>query len=161
MTSLQDFSVKAIDGTQTPLANYAGKVLLLVNVASKCGLTPQYTALEALYRKYNARGFEVLGFPCNQFGGQEPGTEEEIQTFCSTKYDVTFPLFAKLDVNGDSRAPLYDFLTTAATAPDGPGDIAWNFAKFLIDKQGNVIARFSPTEKPDSATITAAIEKAL
>jgi glutathione peroxidase len=161
MTTLQDFSVKAIDGTQLPLSKYAGKVLLIVNVASKCGLTPQYKALEAAYRKYNARGFEVLGFPCNQFGGQEPGTEEEIQTFCSTKYDVTFPLFAKLDVNGDKRAPLYDFLTSAATAPDGPGDITWNFAKFLIDKQGKVIARFNPTEKPDAEAITAAIEKAL
>lgn len=161
MTTLHDISVKAIDGNSTALSKYKGKALLVVNVASKCGLTPQYTALEALYRKYNARGFEVLGFPCNQFGGQEPGTEEEIQTFCSTKYDVTFPLFAKLDVNGDNRAPLYDFLTSAATAPDGPGDITWNFAKFVVDKQGNVVARFNPTEKPDSAAITAAIEKAL
>lgn len=161
MTTLHDFSVKAIDGNAAALSKYAGKVLLVVNVASKCGLTPQYTALEALYRKYQARGFSVLGFPCNQFGGQEPGTEEEIQTFCSTKYDVTFPLFAKLDVNGDGRAPLYDFLTSAATTPEGPGDIAWNFAKFLIGKDGKVIARYSPTEKPDAATITSAIEKAL
>lgn len=153
--------MKAIDGNPTALSKYAGKVVLIVNVASKCGLTPQYRRLEALYRTYNARGFEVLGFPCNQFGGQEPGTEEEIQTFCSTKYDVTFPLFAKLDVNGDKRAPLYDFLTSAATAPDGPGDVTWNFAKFLIDKQGQVIARFSPTEKPDTETITTAIENAL
>jgi glutathione peroxidase len=161
MTTLHDFSVKSIDGNQTALSKYAGKVVLIVNVASKCGLTPQYTALEAVYRKYNARGFEVLGFPCNQFGGQEPGTEEEIQTFCSTDYDVTFPLFAKLDVNGDARAPVYDFLTTQATAPDGPGDIVWNFAKFLIDKEGNVIARFKPTKAPDSEAITAAIEAAL
>ncbi len=161
MTTLHDFSVQTIDGKNGALNQYAGKVLLVVNVASKCGLTPQYTALEALYRKYSARGFSVLGFPCNQFGGQEPGTEEEIQTFCSTKYDVTFPLFAKLDVNGDKRAPLYDFLTSAATTPEGPGDIAWNFAKFLVGKDGKVIARFSPTEKPDSATITSALEKAL
>ncbi len=161
MTTLHDFTVKAIDGTQTSLSNYAGKVLLVVNVASKCGLTPQYTALEALYRKHHARGFEVLGFPCNQFGGQEPGTEQEIQSFCSTKYDVTFPLFAKLDVNGDNRAPVYDFLTQAATGPDAAGDITWNFAKFLVDKQGKVIARFSPTEKPDSAAITAALDKVL
>lgn len=150
-----------IKGTQTALADYAGKVVLIVNVASKCGLTPQYTALEAIYRKYSARDFSVLGFPCNQFGGQEPGTEDEIQSFCSTKYDVTFPLFAKLDVNGDARAPLYDFLTSAATAPDGPGDITWNFAKFLVDKEGKVLARFSPTEAPDSAALTAAIEAAL
>lgn len=153
--------MNSIKGTAAALSEYAGKVALIVNVASKCGLTPQYTALEAIFRRYSARGFVVLGFPCNQFGGQEPGTEDEIQTFCSTKYDVTFPMFAKLDVNGDARAPLYDFLTSAATAPEGPGDILWNFAKFLVDKQGNVIARFSPTEAPDSATLAAAIEAAL
>jgi len=161
MTTLHDFSVNSIKGTPTALSEYSGKVALIVNVASKCGLTPQYTALEALYRKYSARGLVVLGFPCNQFGGQEPGTEDEIQTFCSTKYDVTFPMFAKLDVNGDARAPLYDFLTSAATEPEGPGDITWNFAKFLVDKQGKVIARYSPTEAPDSATLAAAIEAAL
>jgi glutathione peroxidase len=165
MTTLHDFSVNSIKGIPTALSAYSGKVALIVNVASKCGLTPQYTALEALYRTYGARGFVVLGFPCNQFGGQEPGTEDEIQTFCSTKYDVTFPMFAKLDVNGDARAPLYDFLTGAATAPEGASDagsdITWNFAKFLVDKQGKVIARFSPTEAPDSAKLTAAIEAAL
>ncbi|HEU4429643.1 MAG TPA: redoxin domain-containing protein, partial [Myxococcota bacterium] len=122
--SLHDFSQKTIDGTQQSLADYEGKVLLVVNVASRCGLTPQYAGMQALHDEYRARGFSVLGFPCNQFAGQEPGSEAEIKTFCSTKYGVTFPLFAKLDVNGAGRAPLYAWLTSQATKPDGAGDIA-------------------------------------
>jgi len=137
--------------------NYKGKVLMIVNVASKCGLTPQYAGLEALYKKYESQGFTVLGFPCNQFGGQEPGTMDEILTFCSTKYDVTFPIFGKLEVNGPSRAPLYAKLTSV-----GPNDdIGWNFEKFLVGRDGNVVARFSPQTKPDDATVVTAVEQAL
>jgi glutathione peroxidase len=161
MTTVHDFRVKTIDGAERALSDYAGKALLVVNVASRCGLTPQYTALEALYREEKARGLEVLGFPCNQFGAQEPGTEAEIKTFCSTKYDVTFPLFAKIDVNGASAHPLYAFLTAEATQPDGPGKVGWNFAKFLVGKDGKVLARFAPTEDPAGAKIRAAITAAL
>ena len=161
MTTAHDFTAKTIDGTDKSLREYAGKPLLVVNVASRCGLTPQYEGLEALYRQYRARGLEVLGFPCNQFGAQEPGTEEQIKSFCETRYAVTFPLFAKLDVNGGTRHPLYAFLTSQPTQPDGPGDIVWNFAKFLVDKQGRVVARFSPTVTPSDPQLVQAIEGAL
>jgi glutathione peroxidase len=158
---LYDFRVKDIDGTERSLADFKGKALVVVNVASKCGLTPQYAALEALYEKYRASGLEVLGFPCNQFAGQEPGSESEIKTFCSTNYQVTFPLFAKLDVNGKKRAPLYAWLTSQATEPDGPGDIQWNFAKFVVDREGQVAARFAPQTTPDAPEVVRAIEAAL
>ena len=161
MTSVHDFSAKTIDGTDKSLSDYRGKALLVVNVASRCGLTPQYTALEATHRKYGGRGLVVVGFPCNQFGKQEPGTEAEIAAFCSTKYDVTFPLFSKVEVNGDGAHPLYAFLTSQPTSPEGPGKISWNFAKFLIGKDGAIAARFAPTEDPAGAKITDAIERAL
>ena len=159
MAGLYDLSAKTISGEEKPLKDYQGKVTLVVNVASKCGLTPQYEGLEALYRKYKDQGFQILGFPCNQFMGQEPGTEEEIQQFCSTKYDVSFDLFSKVDVNGSGRHPVYQFL--AGEGAKFPGDISWNFEKFLIDRQGNVIARFSPRTKPNDADLVAAIEGAL
>jgi glutathione peroxidase len=161
MASIHDFTVKTLDGHDKKLADYRGKVLLVVNVASRCGLTPQYTALESLYKEYKDEGLEVLGFPCNDFAGQEPGTEAEIQAFCSTNYDVTFPLFKKVRVLGDQREPLYQYLTTERSEPDGPGDIAWNFAKFVIGKDGNVVARFSPKTAPDAPELIAAIDKAL
>ena len=159
--NVHDFSATTIDGTAKPLKEYAGKTLLLVNVASQCGLTPQYAGLQALYERYHGRGLEVLGFPCNQFGGQEPGSETQIKTFCETRFGVTFPLFAKLEVNGAGRHPLYAFLTAESTQPDGPGDIQWNFAKFLIDKSGRVVGRFSPTVAPAAPELTQAIEAAL
>jgi glutathione peroxidase len=159
--SIHDFTLKTIDGKQQTLADYKGKVLLVVNVASKCGLTPHYKGMQALYDEYKARGFEVLGFPCNQFAGQEPGSEADIQAFCSTKYGVTFPLFAKLDVNGAARAPLYAWLTSEATKPDGPGDIAWNFAKFVIGKDGQPTARFNPRIEATAPEVRAAIDAAL
>lgn len=161
MANVHDFTAKTIDGTDKALRDYAGKVLLLVNVASQCGLTPQYRGLEELHRSFGPRGLEVLGFPCNQFGGQEPGSEAEIQQFCTTKFDVTFPLFAKIEVNGGGRHPLYQHLTAQQTSPDGSGDIQWNFAKFLVDRQGNVVARFAPATQPVSDEVVAAIEKAL
>src|SRR5438445_12383674 len=142
--AIKDIPVTALDGTPTSLAAHTDKAVLVVNVASKCGLTPQYTALEELHKAYSDQGFSVVGFPCNQFGGQEPGTAEEIQTFCSTTYGVTFPLFEKIDVNGESRNPVYDELTKTADAEGYTGDIRWNFEKFLLDGEGNVVARFSP-----------------
>ncbi|MGD8858829.1 MAG: glutathione peroxidase, partial [Myxococcales bacterium] len=145
MQTLHDFTVETIDGESRPLSDFAGKTLLVVNVASKCGLTPQYEGLEALYRKYADRGLVVVGFPCNQFAGQEPGSADEIKSFCSTKYDVTFPLMAKLDVNGESAAPVYQFLTSQQVGPEEAGDIKWNFGKFLVDGEGKVVARFAPT----------------
>jgi glutathione peroxidase len=161
MTSAHDFEHKTIDGRSCSLGEYKGKVLLIVNVASKCGLTPQYKGLEELYRELKDRGVEVLGFPCNQFGGQEPGSEAEIQQFCSTRYDVTFPLFAKLEVNGKDRHPLYAWLTSQPTAPDGSGDIKWNFAKFVIGRDGQVVARFGPTTAPSAESVVEAIERGL
>jgi glutathione peroxidase len=157
--SILDTPVKTADGAETDLSGYAGKVLLIVNVASKCGLTPQYTGLEALHRQYQDRGFEVLGFPCNQFGGQEPGSAEEIATFCSTNYDVTFPVFAKIDVNGANAAPLYKKLKSEAPGLLGTEAIKWNFTKFLIDRDGGVAERFAPTTTPED--IAPAIEKLL
>ena len=158
MTTLYDFSAKTIDGTDQSLRAYAGKVALVVNVASQCGLTPHYGGLEELYRSFKDRGLVVLGFPCNQFGGQEPGTEGEIKTFCETRFGVSFPMFAKIDVNGAARHPLYAFLTAEPTTPDGPGDIVWNFAKFLVDRSGKVAARYSPTTAPVSEEIVGEIE---
>jgi glutathione peroxidase len=161
MTTIHDFTAKSIDGVDKPLKDYAGKTLLIVNVASQCGLTPQYSGLQKLYEDYRARGLEVLGFPCNQFGAQEPGSEGQIKTFCETRFGVTFPMFAKLDVNGAGRHPVYNFLTSQPTQPDGPGDIQWNFAKFLVDKKGAVVARFSPTVTPSSSELIQAIEQTL
>jgi glutathione peroxidase len=161
MTTAHDFSHRSIDGQEVPLSTYAGKVLLAVNVASRCGLTPQYTGLEELYRAYKDRGLVVLGFPCNQFGAQEPGTEEEIKTFCSTQYDVTFPMFQKLEVNGGGAHPLYAWLTAQATEPEGPGPIVWNFGKFLIGRDGAILARYKPTTAPASEKLIAGVERAL
>jgi glutathione peroxidase len=161
MTNAHEFTHKTIAGADGSLSDYRGKVALVVNVASRCGLTPQYTALEELYRGLRERGFVVLGFPCNQFGAQEPGTEAEIQQFCSTRYDVSFPMFSKLDVNGKDRHPLYAWLTSQATQPEGAGDISWNFAKFLVGKDGQVVARFSPKTSPTDPSVVQAIEKAL
>jgi len=154
-----DFSVRNIEGEPVALDCYRGKVLLLVNVASRCGLTPQYADLEALYAQYRDRGLEVLGFPCNQFMNQEPGSEAEIQQFCQTQYGVQFPLFAKIEVNGSGRHPLYQWLTAAAQSQ--PGDIQWNFEKFLIDRTGQVAARFAPRVLPLDATLIEALERTL
>ena len=160
-SNVLDFSLKSIDGKPSPLSAYKGKAILLVNVASKCGYTPQYEGLEAVYRKYKDQGLVVLGFPANNFGGQEPGTDEEIKTFCSSKYNVTFPMFSKISVKGEDKAPLYQFLTDAAANPTTGGEIKWNFTKFLVDKNGKVVARFEPAVKPESAEVSAAVEKAL
>jgi glutathione peroxidase len=157
--SIHDTAVKDIDGKPVNLKQYSGKVLLIVNVASRCGYTPQYKQLEAVYEKYKDQGFAVLGFPCNQFGGQEPGTNDEIKQFCSSKYSVTFPLFDKIDVNGPHRHPLYTSLAGAASPY--PGDIKWNFSKFLIGRDGKILQRFESKVVPDSPEMTSAIEKAL
>jgi glutathione peroxidase len=159
--SVLDFTLKNIDGKDVPLSSYEGKVLLLVNTASQCGHTPQYKGLEALYEKYKDKGFEVLAFPANEFGAQEPGTDEEIKQFCSSKYKVSFPLFSKIVVKGKEIHPLYDFLTSEATNPKFAGPIPWNFAKFLVNRKGEVIARFEPGVKPESSEIETALEKAL
>ncbi len=150
MNTVHDFSARTLEGVEQPLSAYDGKVLLVVNVASKCGFTPQYEGLEALYRKLAPRGFAVLGFPCDQFGHQEPGDEAEIRSFCSLNYDVTFPLFAKVDVNGDGAHPLYRHLKKAAPGLLGSEAIKWNFTKFLVDREGNVVKRYAPTDKPES-----------
>jgi len=157
--SIYDIKLKDIDGKDTTLKAYKGNVLLIVNVASKCGLTPQYKALEALQQKYKDKGLTVLGFPCNQFNGQEPGTNEEIKQFCSSKYGVTFPMFDKLDVNGEKRHPLY--VALAGKESPFPGDIKWNFNKFLIGKDGKIIKRFEPRTTPDAPEVTQALEAAL
>ena len=159
MSNLYDFSVQTADGETKSLAEYRGKVLLIVNTASKCGFTPQYKGLEALYRKYGSQGLVVLGFPCNQFGEQEPGDMAEIQNFCSLTYDVTFPLFAKINVNGSDAAPVYQYLKSAAKGFFGSEAIKWNFTKFLIDREGNVLGRYAPTTTPES--LENAIEEAL
>jgi glutathione peroxidase len=157
--SIYDIPLKDIDGKDTSLKPYAGKVILVVNVASKCGFTPQYAGLEALYKKYSDQGLVICGFPCNQFGHQEPGTEADIKQFCTSKYDVTFPMFSKLDVNGPDRHPLYVML--AGKDSPFPGDIKWNFNKFLLGKDGKIIARFDSKVKPDSDELTKAVEAAL
>lgn len=155
-----DQPIKTLDGRDATLAEHQGKVLLLVNVASKCGLTPQYTGLEQLQKTYGDRGFSVIGFPCNQFLGQEPGTAEEIQEFCSTTYGVTFPLTEKIDVNGDARHPIYAELTRTADAEGEAGDVKWNFEKFLVAKDGSV-TRFRPQVEPEDPALVEAIEKAV
>ncbi len=158
VTSVMDVTMNAIDGTPTPLNKYKGQVIMLVNVASKCGNTPQYTALEALYGKYKDKGLVIIGVPANNFKGQEPGSDEDIATFCKTKYDVTFPLLSKVSVKGDDICPLYQYLTTSSAKK---GDVTWNFEKFLVGRNGEVVDRFTPKTKPDDAAVVAAIEKAL
>lgn len=179
MTSIQQIPLTTIDGNETSLADHAGSVLLIVNVASQCGLTPQYTQLEAIYEQHRDRGFEVLGFPANNFGAQEPGTDEEIVEFCETSYAVQFPMFSKISVVGDDQHPLYRELTSAAPraqgdpdafraklrgygmTPNEDPDVLWNFEKFLVDREGNVVNRFAPTTAPDDPAVLAAIDTAL
>ncbi len=159
--TVHDFTLNSIDGQPAPLAAYKGKVVLLVNVASKCGFTPQYSALESTYEKYKDRGFVIVGIPANNFGAQEPGSNQEIKTFCSSKYHVSFPMMAKVSVKGDDITPLYQFLTDKSSNPQSGGEIKWNFTKFLIGPDGRVIARFEPEITPDSPQVTSAIEEAL
>jgi glutathione peroxidase len=149
MTSVYDFSARDIDGQERSLSEYRGKTLLIVNVASKCGFTPQYTGLEALWRSDRDKGLVVLGFPCDQFGHQEPGNEAEIRNFCSTSYDVTFPMFAKIDVNGEGAHPLYKWLKSEGKGILGSEGIKWNFTKFLVDRNGQVVKRYAPTDTPE------------
>jgi glutathione peroxidase len=156
-----NFTMKSITGKEVNLADYKGKVLLVVNVASKCGLTPQYEELEALHEKLNDKGLVVMGFPCNQFGKQEPGTDAQIAEFCEATYKVKFPMFSKVDVNGEEAAPLYKYLTSVETKPKDKGDITWNFEKFVIGKNGEVVARFAPRTAPDSKEVMAVIEAEL
>jgi glutathione peroxidase len=159
--SVLDFKVKDIDGKDVGLSQYKGKVVLIVNVASKCGFTPQYAGLEKTYKKYADQGFVIIGFPANNFHSQEPGSDAEIKAFCTGKYDVTFPMMSKISVKGDDKAPVYKFLTEKETDGDFAGDITWNFNKFLVDRNGQVMARFESKTKPEDATVTGAIEKAL
>jgi glutathione peroxidase len=159
--TVYDFTLNTIDGQPASLASYKGKVMLLVNVASRCGYTPQYAALESVYEKYKDRGFVIVGIPANNFGGQEPGSNQEIKTFCLTKYHVSFPMMAKVSVKGDDKTPLYQFLTDKSANPRTGGEIKWNFTKFLIGPDGQVIARFDSEVTPDSPELTSAIETAL
>src|SRR6202165_1429299 len=159
-SGVYSFTLNSIDGKPAPLADHKGKVVLLVNVASQCGYTPQYSALEAIYKKYKDQGFVILGFPANNFGAQEPGTNEEIKTFCSRKYSVTFPMYSKISVKGDDQTLLYSYLTRQ-TGASIAGEIQWNFNKFLVDRDGKVVQRFEPAITPDSKEVTAAIEKHL
>ena len=161
MTTMWDAPLHTLQGAPTRLADFQGKALLLVNVASRCGLTPQYTALEKLHEKLAPRGFSVIGFPCNQFGAQEPGTPEQIQAFCSTTYGVTFPLTEKIEVNGAGRHPIYQQLTQVADAAGHRGDIRWNFEKFVVSADGTKITRFDPRTAPDDPAVLAAIEAGL
>ncbi len=161
MKSIYSFTLKDIDGNPVKLEQYQGKALLLVNVASRCGFTPQYTGLQNLYAKYKDQGLVVLGFPANNFGKQEPGNDTEIKTFCATKYSVNFPMFSKISVKGDDQHPLYQFLTSKETNPKFSGEIAWNFNKFLVDRKGNIIARFVSKDTPESEKVVQAIEQAL
>jgi len=156
-----DFKAKTIDGETVDLEDYEGNVVLIVNVASKCGLTPQYAGLQKLYQEYEKKGFVVLGFPCNQFASQEPGSEADIKQFCSTKYSVSFPMFSKVDVNGDDAAPIYKYLTAKDVKPKGKGRVSWNFEKFLIDREGNLVNRFEPKTKPNAGELVKAIESEL
>jgi glutathione peroxidase len=158
---IHEIPVKTLDGQDSSLGALAGKALLVVNVASKCGLTPQYSGLERLQERFGGQGFSVVGFPCNQFAGQEPGSAEEIQTFCSTTYGVTFPLFEKIDVNGEGRHPLYAELTKTADTDGDSGDVQWNFEKFLVSADGEVLARFRPRTEPEDDQVVKAIEAAL
>lgn len=157
--SVYDFKMKDIDGKDVKLKQYKGKVIMIVNTASRCGYTPQYEGLEAIYKKYKDQGFVVLGFPANNFRGQEPGTDKEIKEFCTLKYNVTFPMFSKISVKGEDQHPLYKYLTDKATNPEFAGDITWNFNKFLIGKDGKIVARYETKMKPDDGTVTAEIEK--
>jgi glutathione peroxidase len=150
MTTVHDFTVRTIEGAEQSLGEHRGKVLLIVNVASRCGLTPQYTALEALQRKHAARGFSVLGFPCNQFGGQEPGTEAQILEFCTLNYEVSFPMYGKVEVNGEGTHPLYAHLKSEAPGLLGSESLKWNFTKILVDREGRVVRRYAPTDSPES-----------
>jgi glutathione peroxidase len=159
--SLYDIPVKTLTGEDSSLGSQAGKTLLVVNVASKCGLTPQYAALEALHARLAGRGFSVVGFPCNQFGGQEPGSPEEIAEFCSATYGVTFPMFEKIEVNGSGRHPVYDELTAFPDAEGETGDIQWNFEKFVMGPDGSILARFRPMTTPDDPAVLAVIEESL
>jgi len=159
-SGVYSFTLNSIDGKPAPLAAYKGKVVLLVNVASQCGYTPQYSALEAIYEKYKDQGFVILGFPANNFGAQEPGTNEEIKTFCTRKYNVSFPMYSKISVKGGDQAPLYSYLTKE-TGAGIAGEIQWNFTKFLVDRNGTVIERFEPAVTPDSREVTTAIEAQL
>ena len=159
--TIYTFTPAAIDGKPAPLAAWKGKVMLLVNVASKCGYTPQYKGLEAVYEQYRDKGLVIVGFPANNFGAQEPGSNEEIQTFCSRTYNVTFPMMSKISVKGGDQDPLYHFLTGGEANPAVAGDIKWNFTKFLVDRQGKVVARFEPAVTPDSPEVKSAIEKTL
>ena len=160
MTALS-YDMTTLSGETVSLSKYKGNVVLMVNVASECGLTPQYEQLQALHQKYSGQGLAVVGFPCNQFGGQEPGTAKEIQQFCSQNYGVEFDMFAKVDVNGEDACDLYKYLTQLDTQPKGPGDIGWNFEKFLIGRDGNVVARYGPQTTPDAPEIIEAVETAL
>jgi len=159
--SFYDFVMKDIDGKSVPLSSYKGKVLLVVNVASQCGYTPQYRGLEALYRKYKSRGFMIIGFPANNFGHQEPGTDTEIKTFCTKTYDVTFDLFSKISVKGSDQHPLYRFLTSTGTNPEYSGEVKWNFQKYLLDRKGRIVGKFASAVEPSSSELTSAIEQAL
>jgi glutathione peroxidase len=159
--ALYDIPIHTLQGTDAKLGDYAGKTLLLVNVASKCGLTPQYEGLERLQKTYGDRGFSVIGFPCNQFMGQEPGTAEEIEQFCSTTYGVTFPLMEKIEVNGEGRHPIYDELTQKVDAEGKAGDITWNFEKFLVSPKGEIVARYRPQVEPEDPAVVADIEAQL
>jgi len=159
--SIYDFSLKDIDGNDVKLDRYKGSVVMIVNTASRCGYTPQYEGLQKIYDKYKDRGFVVLGFPANNFMGQEPGTEKEIKEFCTLKYNVTFPMFSKISVTGSDQHPLYGYLTNKKTNPEFGGDISWNFNKFLIDRAGEIVGRFGSKDKPEDQAVTTAIEKSL
>ena len=161
MPTLSDFSARRIDGHPQPLSEYAGELVLIVNVASKCGNTPQYEGLEKTYEKYKDKGFVILGFPANNFGGQEPGTNAEIKAFCEETYKVAFPMFSKISVKGDGMHPLYKYLTNLESKPLGKGNFAWNFEKFLIGRDGTVVGRFGNKTKPEDPTVVAAIDAAL
>ena len=160
-SSVHEFTLKSIDGQPAPFSAYKGKVLLLVNVASKCGYTPQYAGLQKLHDQYKDKGLVVVGIPANNFGAQEPGTDEEIKTFCTRTYNVTFPMTSKVSVKGEDQTPLYQYLTSAAANSSTAGDVKWNFTKFLVDQQGKVIGRFESKVRPDAPELTSAIEQAL
>jgi glutathione peroxidase len=159
--SIYDYTINSIDGKPTPLSSYKGKVVLLVNVASRCGYTPQYTGLELLYEKNKDKGFVIVGVPANNFMSQEPGTNEEIKTFCKSKYDVQFPIMSKVSVKGSDKTPLYQYLTSAEQNPKTGGEIKWNFTKFLIGRDGQILARFEPAVTPEDPALTSAVSSAL
>ena len=161
MSTIYDFEARQIDGRAVPLKQFKDKVLLVVNTASACGFTPQFSGLEELHKTYGRQGLVVLGFPCNQFGKQEPGSDQQIVAFCSENYKVKFPLFSKIDVNGEGAAPLYKYLTALETKPTGKGKISWNFEKFVVGKNGEVVARFAPRTEPDAPEVLAVIEAEL